>query len=93
MSISGLSHVFSVKRPKYTDIRTITPLGTFATPDARFNRVHIDIVGTLPVSNGNSYLLTCIDRFTKWPEVLPIPDTYDCTNSGRRVCEWMDFTL
>ena len=52
---------------------TITPLGTFATPDARFDHVHIDIVGPLPVSNGNSYLLTCIDsraetdgKFTIW---------------------------
>ena len=43
---------------------TKSPPSTFATPDARFNQVHIDIVGPLPSSNGFSYILTCIDCFT-----------------------------
>ena len=51
---------------------TITPLSTFATPGARFDRVHIDLVGPLPPSEGFRYLLTCIDRFTRWPEPIPI---------------------
>nr|VZI35210.1 unnamed protein product [Spirometra erinaceieuropaei] len=56
-----------------THRHTITPPGTFATPDARFSHVHIDLVGPLPPSNGSTYMLTCIHRFTRWPVAAPIP--------------------
>ncbi|GFV22110.1 transposon Ty3-I Gag-Pol polyprotein [Trichonephila clavipes] len=47
---------------------TKTPLGTFALPDARFSHIHVDLIGPLPSSEGKSFCLTIVDRFTRWPE-------------------------
>jgi len=42
-------------------------------PDAAFSHVHVDLVGPLPASvKGHTYLLTMIDRTTRWPEVVPL---------------------
>ena len=48
------------------------PLSAFPTPDARFNIIHIDIVGPLPHSPGYAYLLTCVKCFIRWPEPIPL---------------------
>ena len=50
------------------------PLGTFLSPGARFDHLHIDIVGPLPPSQTFRYLLTIIDRFTCWPTVIPLSE-------------------
>lgn len=48
--------------------------GMFEQPTARFQKVHIDLVGPLTLSNGFKYVLTCIDRFSRWPEAIPLPN-------------------
>ena len=41
-------------------------------PARRFSHVHLDLVGPLPSSQGYSYLLTMIDRTSRWPEAVPL---------------------
>ena len=68
---------------------TVTPLATFNTPDVRFDHVHIDLVGPLPTSQGYTYLLTCVDRFTRWPEAIPISDSTADTVAQAFVNGWI----
>lgn len=65
------------------------PLGKFITPDSRFAHVHLDIVGPLPPSNGHAYLLTCVDRYTRWPIAIPIPDQTAETVARAFVGRWV----
>ena len=52
---------------------TVPPIGDFVVPQRRFQHINLDIV-TLPESNGFRYLLTAVDRFSRWPMAVPIRD-------------------
>ena len=57
------------------------PIGEFIVPSKRFEHINLDLV-TLPRSNGFKYLLTAVDRFTRWPVAIPLVDI-----SAQSVCE------
>lgn len=48
-----------------------SPIGTFP-PTARLDHVRNDIVGLLPESKNCKYIITMIDRATRWPEAVPV---------------------
>ena len=51
----------------------VPPIGDFEVPNRRFEHVNVDLV-TLPLSNGFRYLLTAVDRLSRWPVAVPIAD-------------------
>ena len=56
-----------VTRQEHTTVQAI-PI-----PKKKFSHVHVDLVGPLsPSSRGHTYLLTVVDRTSRWPEVIPL---------------------
>ncbi|BHF61289.1 hypothetical protein SprV_0100426200 [Sparganum proliferum] len=47
------------------------------------------MVGLLPPSNGSAYMLTCIDRLTRWPVAAPIPDVSAETVAKSFLTHWV----
>ena len=51
---------------------TKTPVPTIPVPSRAFSHVHVDIVGPLPFCRGYTYLFTIVDRFSRWPDAIPL---------------------
>ena len=65
------------------------PLQKLPMPKSRFGHVQIDLVGPLPVCQGFEYLMTVVDRFTRWPEAVPIKDMKAPTVAKAYVTHWV----
>ena len=65
------------------------PVQTIDNNVPKFSAVHLDLVGPLPPNNGCAYLLTIIDRFTRWPEAIPIPDMSTETICNAFMLHWV----
>lgn len=63
------------------NVHTKSPIETISAPTDRFNTVHIDLITLPPVYSPSipssvpfRYVLTCIDRATRWTECIPLTD-------------------
>jgi transposase InsO family protein len=62
----------------------------FPTPCRRFAHVHVDLVGPLPRSeDGHVYVLTVIDRSTRWVEAFPVKNIEATTCAEQFVAGWI----
>ena len=77
-----------LKRAKVRQ-HTHAPVGEFPASDERFKHIHIDITGPLPRCEDQSYLLMCIDRFSRWCEALPMPDMTAYTTARTYFAGWV----
>jgi len=66
-----------------------SPLQAFDLPESRFNHIHIDLVGPLPSSEGYTHILTIVDRFTRWPEAIPIQKTDTSSCAKAFILNWV----
>lgn len=62
---------------------------SFKPPPAKFSEVHIDLVGPLYPCQGYRYILTAVDRFTRWAEAFPVPDMEAATCAATFLQGWI----
>jgi transposase InsO family protein len=79
----------SCQRGKVTQQAT-APIQPIPIPRRRFAHIHVDLVGPLPTSpQGYQYLLTVIDRSTRWLEAIPLRDMAATTVADGLVAGWV----
>lgn len=65
------------------------PLEKISIPPRRFDHIHVDLVGPLPPSQGFTHLFTIVDRFSRWPEAVPLSDTTAASCAQALVTHWI----
>jgi cleavage and polyadenylation specificity factor subunit 1 len=66
-----------------------SPPDRIPVPNDRFAHIHVDLVGPLPRSDGFTHLLTVVDRFTRWPEAIPLADISVNSCAAALISHWI----
>ena len=82
------SQCISCQRGKVTR-HVSPPIEVIPVPELPFTCVNIDIVGPFPVCSGFRYLLTMVDRTTRWPEAAPLVDMCTGTVASAFIHVWI----
>ncbi len=66
------------------------PLQAIPLPARKFSHVHMDLVGPLTASSGGHvYLLTIINRSTRWVEAVPLRNMEASTCANAYIANWV----
>jgi cleavage and polyadenylation specificity factor subunit 1 len=66
------------------------PVEPIPVPSQRFSHVHVDVVGPLPTSReGFRYLLTMVDRSSRWLEAIPLRSVEAATCAEAFIAGWV----
>ena len=68
---------------------TKSPHGNFQVPKKRFVWSHIDLVGQLPSSCGNIWVMTIVDRTTRYIEAVPLCNPTAQTVADTYLLNWV----
>ena len=67
----------------------VTNLQCYPPPSQKFADVNLDLAGPLPDSNGYSYILVIVDRFSRWPVAISLPDCKTHTILNAFMHNWL----
>ena len=80
----GCPICLTVNRPPHNQP---SPMGKLPIANDFNERVHMDLLGPMPLSQGNKYLLVMQDAHSKWVELTPLTDkTAEATVNGIMDC-------
>lgn len=80
-------HCLACQQNKVTRHCT-TPLGNIQLPSQRFEHIHIDLI-SLPPSKGYKWCLTIVDRFSRYPEAIPLVESSLNTVAHALLYNWI----
>ena len=83
-----VSELHPVSACKVT-IHNYAPLQRYFPPSQKFRQLNVDIVCPLPNSNGYTYILVLVDRFSRWPVAVPIKDSCTETIINALMHDWI----